>query len=369
MIIYLVQVFLILIIGIGFMQSRNEKGKKRFLFSSFLILVTISGIRGYSVGADTKIYVRWYENIEIIPLLNGRFEAGFILYMRMLHRISSDPGFLLMVSSIICIGTACYFIYRFSKRPIISVLLYFLLGSYFSQMNTMRQSLALSITMWGFMIVLEDKKVILQRVPRIIGSAILLLLASSFHTVAFVAFMPWALIVFQGKKEEPSKLTIQYAGMCTIILAVIVFLGYSLVIRVTSLILPGYVNYFHSTWSDSNYFASLLKIMINITFLLVGAAVFHTRKLTNGQRFSVIMLGLSIIFQALSMRMEIWSRVIELFNIYVYFMWVPEFIDEIKTASNRLIVETGVVGFSFLYMIIILIFRPEWTLVVPYLTR
>jgi len=81
------------------------------------------------------------------------------------------------------------------------------------------------------------------------------------------------------------------------------------------------------------------------------------------------MLGMAILFQVLSMRMEIWGRVSGLFGIYIYLVWVPEFINEIRLASNRRIVETAVVGSSFIYMLIVLVFRPEWTLVVPYVIK
>ena len=81
------------------------------------------------------------------------------------------------------------------------------------------------------------------------------------------------------------------------------------------------------------------------------------------------MLSLSIVFLVLSMRMEIWGRVTGMFSIYALVIWVPEFLNEIKLYSNRWIVETAVVLFSFAYMLIVLVLRPEWTMVVPYVIR
>ena len=369
MIIYLVQVFMILIMSAGFHPATNERGRKHFLFLVFMLLTLVSGIRGYTVGADTRAYVRWYENIDRISVMNGRFEAGFTVFLKALHLISSNPSFMLFITSIICIGTFCIFAYKYSKKPTISALLYVLLGSYFSQMNTMRQSLALSITMWSFMLMLNDRDKEKLDVRKTVFSAILVLLAMSFHTIAVVCYVPWVLMLRQGKNEDESKLSIQWAVFRTIILAVIVFIGYSLVMRVAVAILPGYTNYFYGTWSDSNYFASLLSTLINMVFLGVGAYILRGRRLTNVQRFSIIMLGLSIIFQVLSMRMEIWSRMVGLFSVYIYLMWVPEFINEIRLTSNRWIIESGIVGFSFVYMLVVLVFRPEWTLVVPYVIK
>lgn len=369
MTIYIAQVFLILLMSAGFHPATNEKGRKRFLFLAFVLLTLISGIRGYTVGSDTKVYVRLYENIDSVPIMNGRFETGFIVFLKALHAVSSNPSFMLFISSIICVGTYCVFADKHSKKPTISMLLYVLLGAYFAQMNTMRQSLALSITMWSFMLMLDKKNKEKNEARKTVVSALLILLAISFHTIAVVSYVPWVLLLRQGKNEDESKLSIQRAVFRTITMAIVVFAGYSLIMRLAVSILPGYANYFYGTWSDSNYFASLLSTLINLVFLGVGAYILRGRRLTHAQRFSIIMLGLSIIFQVLSMRMEIWSRIVGLFSIYIYLMWVPEFINEIRLNSNRLIVNTGIIVFSFAYMLIILIYRPEWTMVTPYITK
>lgn len=369
MTVYLVQVFLFLLMSAGFHPASNEKGKRRFLFLSFMLLAMVSGIRGYTVGVDTKTYVRWYENIDYIPISNGRFEVGFTIFMKALHKISSNPTFLLFVSSIICIGTFCIFADKYSKKPTISVLLYVLLGAYFSQMNSMRQSLALSITMWSFMLILDDRENGQHKLRRIVLSAFLIFMAASFHTIAIIAFAPWGLLIRQGKNEDESGLSIQSAVIRTLFVAVIVFMGYSIIMRVVIAILPAYTYYFYGTWSDSNYFASLLNTLISIAFLFAGVIVLRGRKLKNIQRFSIIMLGFNIASLVLSMRMEIWGRLAGLFGIYVYLIWVPEFMHEIQLKSNRQIIECAITVFSFLYMVIVLVFRPEWTMVVPYVIR
>ena len=364
MAIYWIQVLLILIMSSAFHPAKNKASKKWFLVLSFLLLTIVSGIRGYSVGADTPVYVWWFKNIGQIPVFNGRFEPGFTMYLKLLHKISKSPTFLLFVSSIVSVGTYSVFAYRYSKKPTISVLLYVLLGAYFSQMNTMRQAIALSITMWAFMFIMDDRRDKESRLRKLIVSGSLILLASTFHTVAILAFMPWVLMIRQGRNDEESELSIRLAVKRTLFLAFIAFISYALVIRIALSILPGYLGYLFGEWNDPNYFAALFKSLISIAFLVVGAVIFSGKKLTYAQRFAVIMLGLNILFQVMSMRMEIWGRVASLFGIYAYLMWIPEFLDEMQ--RNRWITETAIVGFSCLYMLIVLFFRPEWTLVVPY---
>ena len=366
MTIYIVQVVLILLMGVLLKPSVDLKGRKWFLLLSFVLLASISGIRGYSVGADTKVYVNLYENIDSIRLMDGRFETGFIIYLNVLHRIMSNPRFLLLVSSMISIGTVTLFTYYYSKEPTISILLYVLLGQYFSQMNTMRQALALSITLLAFMINLSNKEKFRFPVFRYVISGLLLIVAIGFHSSSYVAFIPWLLMINHGEKEELTNLKIRIVIFRTFFIAVVLFVTYSLIMRITMAVLPVYSAYFQSTWSDSNYFASLLKSLISMVFLICGAAILRKRRLTNLQRFSAIMLGLCIAFQVLSMRMEIWGRVVGFFEIYSFLLWIPEFLSELHLINNKRIIEGGIIGFSFLYMIIVLTYRPEWTMVVPY---
>ena len=218
------------------------------------------------------------------------------------------------------------------------------------------------------MLALDDREDKMHNLRRVVISALLILFAASFHTIAVVAFAPWLLLIQQGQNEEETKLSIQRVVIRTLSLAVIAFVGYSTVMSMAIAIFPSYSGYFDSIWSDSNHFASLFQTLINVVFLIVGAIFLRGRKMTYAQRFSVIMLGLSILFRVVSMRMEIWDRIARFFEIYIYLMWVPEFTDEIQLETNRWIVETAVVGFSFIYMLIVLVYRPEWTRVVPYTT-
>ena len=123
-----------------------------------MMMITVSGFRAFSVGADTKVYVNIFNNIRNINLMKGRFEIGFLKYVEILHHISENAGILLIVSSAICIGSACIFTYKFSKNPMLSMMLYILLGAYFSQMNVMRQAIALSLMEVSFMVLLKNNR-------------------------------------------------------------------------------------------------------------------------------------------------------------------------------------------------------------------
>lgn len=363
--IYWILVALVFLIGVPIQPHLSKFRTRIYLWLIFIMLLIVSGFRAFTVGTDTKTYVGIFSNIRNMSLMRRRYEIGFLRYVELLHRVSTDPGILLIASSAICIGVACIFTYKFSKNPILSMMLYILLGSYFTQMNVMRQAIALSIIEVSFMVLLKNN----GRVRRVI-SACLVLLAATFHVAAIVGFIPWILAV-RGNSERKEEHSFTAGKMLkrTIFIAGIAFVAYSVAIEIAIKLLPQYAGYLKSEWSDANYNASLFNMLIQLTFAIVGAIVFRNKRLNKNQRFAAIMLSLTIIFDVLSMRMEIWGRIAEMFSIYTYLLWVPEIASQIYGAKNRVILNMSIVLFSAAYMLIVLVYRPEWTSVVPYFFR
>lgn len=364
MTVYMVSISTILFLGLVLTPKTSKQGKTIFLFLSFLILVLISGLRDYSIGVDTATYVNLYDNIDYYNASRSRFEVGFIYFFKLLHSISADPGFMLMVVSIIDIGCAVFFIGKFSKDPTISVLLFVFLRTYFGQMNTIRAGLAIAITLVAFAIVVKRNSF-----KRVVLAALILFIAGTIHTVAYVTFAPFAIWVIPiTHRSIISKITPTSCIKWSIILSVVCFVFYPAVMSAVSRILPQYVGYFLGTWSDSNYVASLIGVLMSFAFLLVGYFYMKDRELDDTERFALLMITFAMIFGTLSMRMEIWSRIVGIFSIYIGLLWAPAFLQNIH-GRNRFIVKITVIGFSWLYLIVIFVFRPEWDGVVPYINR
>ena len=363
--IYWILVTLVFLMGVPIQPHLSKPRAKIYLWIVFIMLLIVSGFRAFSVGADTNTYVKVFYNIKNINLMKGRFEIGFLRYVETLHRISTNPGLLLIVSSAICIGTACIFTYKFSKNPILSMMLYILLGSYFSQMNVMRQAIALSLMEISFIILLESNKV-----GQKVLSALLILLAATVHTVAIIGIVPWIFMIRSDSKGNRFNcITANKMLKSTIWIAGIAFVAYSVIMAVAIKLLPQYAGYFRGEWSDANYNASLFNTLIQLSFAIVGAIVFRNKNLNKNQKFSATMLSITIIFDVLSMRMEIWGRIAGMFSIYTYLLWVPEVTSEIYSVKNRTLLNIAIVLFSAAYMLIVLVFRPEWTWVVPFRFR
>lgn len=362
--IYWILVAGIFLISIPIQPCRSKTKNAIYLWIVFILLFAISGFRAFSVGADTQTYANLFHRIQYISNDDSRYESGFLTYIRVLNRITDNPGILLIASSMICIGAVCYFAYKLSENAPLSILLYILMGSYFSQMNVMRQALALSITEIAFLILILKGNHFREKVI----SAGLIVLATTFHSGAGIAFIPYILLITSTLRMCFFS-TAKKMLKVTIIVAVGSFIGYSLIMALASSIAPAYAGYFSGTWSDSNYNAALFNTLIPLTFAIAGATILGDELLNRKQQFAAIMISFSIVFNTLSMRMEIWNRMAGMFNIYTYLLWTPEFVCRIKKAKSRGVILILIVTFSALYMWMVLTFRPEWSRAVPYAIR
>ena len=363
MTVYLILIFVLLISGLGLKAGKSYQRRKLFLIFSFICMFIVSAFRAYTVGTDTRAYVAMFQNIDYLNFYALRFENGFLTFLRIIHSISDNPTLFLAISSAICIGTTCVFIHKYSEDPILAVLLYITLKQYFFQMTGIRQALATALVMIAFSIVMNDRTL-----KRIVLAALFIFLAMQFHNMSVVAFIPFILWVIP-KSRTSNIINSRNVLKWTIILAIVVFIFYPYIMRLVGIISPQYAHYFSGRYGESNYFASLFKMLIQLAFLVVGSIYLRDEELSDTERLSLIMLCISVVVGTLSMRMEIWGRLTGMFSIYTAVLFGPAFSSKIKDGHNRVIVKSLVFLFSFAYMLVTFIFRPEWDGVVPFLFK
>ena len=363
MIVYIVLVFLILILGLSIKPDRSRQNRKFFIVLSFLLMTIIAGFRDFSVGTDTKTYVSLFHNIDVINFSTSRFETGFLYFLKIIHSVIDNPTAFLLISSIICIGVSCRFIYEYSDDPILSVLLYITLKPFYFQMTGIRQAIATAFVMIAFMFIMKQ-----HNRRKTIGAIAFMILATQFHSMAIVAFVPFVIWVF-SRLRDAIRITPNSTVKWTIITAVTAFIAYPYIMRLVSLVTPQYTNYFIGIWGESNYFASLFNMLIQLVFLIVGSIYLQNCEITETGKFSFLMICISVIINTLSMRMEIWARLAGMFSIYTGILFAPMFTSAVENSKNRVVLKSCVFIFSFAYMLVTFIFRPEWDGVVPYLFR
>lgn len=151
--------WLILIIGLyGFIlqANKNQRRKKCFVIVSFALIILLAGLRSSNIGIDLKAhYARNFIKIASydwsqLASFTTPYEIGYCYYTKFLTLISTDVQFYIFVTSFIIYAAIGYFIYKESPDVVMSTQLVILSCLYYMFMNIIRQGLAVSIILVGY---------------------------------------------------------------------------------------------------------------------------------------------------------------------------------------------------------------------------
>lgn len=337
-----------------FLLFRISKDKTKSLIISFILITLVAALRKYTVGADTVQFYSDFSNIitdSSWNYNNFRYEPGFYYLCKLLGLITSDPQILLIITSIIINFSVYKFIKNNSNDYCLSAILYILMLYFFSNMNIMRQALALSILLFGFNYLKEKKY---------LKYIIVVAIASLFHTVAFASLLLLVFLILPNKKMV-------YFIQC--ILACISFVFYKQLFKILSLGF-GYESYATSEFGVSNYFGSVLSALeiFAIGLLLI---VFSERKKEDSkndvEKILTIAYILYIWFSFLTIRMNIFNRISGLFGIY-NIVFIPYLLKKIleKNETTYFMLKFVCLCVYMMSFFIISIYRPEWYGAIPY---
>jgi len=148
------------------------------------VLILISGLRKYTIGIDTYAYKVRFVQVKALDfgnfLSNFELEYGYNFLEFLVSRITDDFQLLLITIAIIYIISVSKIIKKYSAYPPISFLLFLTLGFYTFGMSSIRQTIAISITLLSFDYIIEKK---------LLKFMIIVLIASFFHVSALI-FLP-----------------------------------------------------------------------------------------------------------------------------------------------------------------------------------
>lgn len=146
MLVFYVELGIVYILAL---YSRLISNKYKLLggFTVILIITVLSLVAGFRNGSigDTEMYKHLYDLIGTSYVSNGGYEPGFILFFKILKRISYNPQFMLMVTSF---ATNILIIWTMSRFPgyfELETYLYITSGYYLVTMNGLRQSIVAAI--------------------------------------------------------------------------------------------------------------------------------------------------------------------------------------------------------------------------------
>lgn len=142
------------------------KGKSAVVQNWCILLTLISwgllfGLRAYDVGNDTDMYYRFYTGQDVLGLGTYEFssettEYGFTFVANMLHRISDDPTFFFLVTSLGAF-LSIYPIYKNKQNGLWGLLCFFIMSASFASfIIAMRQSVSITMVFFGLYFILKS---------------------------------------------------------------------------------------------------------------------------------------------------------------------------------------------------------------------
>lgn len=366
MIIYLFLLIYIFFLSLIFNPRKCKKNRKKFVIFAFLAIFLINGLRNYTVGTDFyKYYYPNYIDFRYIPwksiqsvTISGDWEIGFCILSKILSLISTNFCLFTLVTSFLITVPYAIFIYDNSEDVVFSTLFYILFNIMFSNMNVIRQALAVSFVLLGVNELKKDKT---------FKYFFWTILALLFHKSAIIAFI---FFFFKKIKFTKNKVLLSFC-----IMAISTFL-YSYVLEKmlnVSFFSDSYsmyssgihsVGYFNVN-SFIQFFVPLICFILGVFTLNLGKKDYDDLNVDNESivdNFSDSFLLLSL-FACLYFRWIVfYIFIVGRFSMYfVPFIMIvfPRIITKIKSAKNRLLVNTSMYSILLLYFFYILLFKAD----------
>lgn len=185
MLVYLINIFLIFLWAIPLLKT-NPTDKKKKLYCGIVALqwTLISGLRHWSVGADTYAY---YDRFEMVKTYSWDYvlsncwnylfgdaiikDPGYDLVEKIFQIFSDNYQVFLLFIALLFTGLMARWIYKYSSMPEISFLIYSVLFYAFYAVTGHRQTIATALIFFVGYEFAKEKKIV------------------KFAVVAFAAFM------------------------------------------------------------------------------------------------------------------------------------------------------------------------------------
>lgn len=277
------------------------------------------------IGYDYNMYAVGFRNMSAAGFSNLNYkdwEHGFNILTKLIGLIPGiDYDFYMVILSVIAIVPTAIFIYKNSKVPWISTILYVNMFIYFMSMNFLRQMIAISILYlaWECM---KKKRFILY--------ALLIIAASFFHQTILI-MLP---VYFLVKMSPGIKELIMYGFILLWFYAA----STNAIELVTSFYHEEYTNSIFVKEGVSLIYAILPIIIVACAFILSKA---KTIELSKENKY---LINLSLIGAIMMLTMSKHSIIERLSYYFIPFMilLVPVIYKSLKTRGFRYKFESGV---------------------------
>lgn len=211
MTIYIVLLLFILISYWFCMHIRAKQGKEKLYFLNivFIAIYLLCVLRLSSVGRDVPGYERAYlltANIEWGNFTYIYFESGYILLMKICLALGASFQVFLCVTYAIILTPIYLVIRKYSKNVLLSVLIFVCYMYFEFALTGIRQALAMSIVLVGYIVFIESKKF------NVLKYIFFVTLAAFFHKSAVVCYLFALMVPIKSIKKYTTVVVVVTMG-------------------------------------------------------------------------------------------------------------------------------------------------------------
>lgn len=292
-------IFILVLIQCVFAEDAlaSTKKKKHILVLALVPYFILMAFKSSSVGTDTSNYFQSFSAMSWYPFSGfwgfdeygyERIEKGYKLYIWLLSRISSDGQILMIATTIINTAAIYSFIRKNAKNYSLALFFFVTLGFFQFAMSGIRQTLAISIVLFGYEY-LRDRK--------LIKFSIVVLLAMLFHKSA-IFFFPAYFVV--GMKLNRTNIGLALASTF-----VIYFIAGDLFLTAADVL-----DYDYSIESTNNGY-----VFFGVVLLITLLSIINSQKIIAAKDVNSNLIKLNMISLAL-WTMRLVSRTAERITFY-----------------------------------------------------
>lgn len=248
---------LILIIYIIYMVSKQlentHKSKMLFCGLACIFVSLFQGFRSFTVGTDLASYIPSFRligeritNFNDLTFLN--FEPGYVLYNKLLYMIGFDERGFLLVTALLIQLPIFYTIYKNSREPFLSILVYFAFSNFIMTFSGLRQAITMGLCFFGYNFIKKR---------RFFLYLIMIIIASTFHSSVLFCLILYPL--YYMKLDRKKVLWI----LCMLF---VTFIFRTQVIQIANIIYYGETKELISTNAYTMLFMYSLLLLISYGF-------------------------------------------------------------------------------------------------------
>lgn len=281
-------------------------------------MILLIGLRRSDVGADTENYINTYYRVTDNSYTNSDVEwlgNGFVLLDKIIGVFFGQNY--IAYNTIIAILTILpiyYVFWKSSKKPTLSIYIFFCLCLLFQTMNQSRQMLAVSLVLLAlYFLYTKSKK---------ITSILLILLAASIHKSALIALI----FIPTNKIRINKKVVAIFLGLALLALLVDVN-SIQNVIGLTS----------YSTYIDSDYSTSRATTIIKLIYeavVLLSAIILNKRKKDQYVQNLILINMAGFILRIFSTKIYIMERLCY-YSLITHTLLIPNLLENIDTNKKK----------------------------------